>query len=386
MQSIPKPDWQPRAESTLQNQLQTYDQMRRDCPVAHDADGNWTLFRHADVMRTLLDHQSFSNNVSRHISVPNGMDQPEHSLYRRLIEPYFSPAQVAAFAPVCRDIAQQLAEQQLSGRDQVELMQQFARPFAARLQCAFMGWPPELAGQLLNWLERNQNAVRQQDRSALAGLAAEFNQLTAAQIEQRRTQKTAPDADVTSKLMHEQVNGRQLSQDEITSILRNWTAGEVGTIAAAIGIIAEFLATHPQLQQQLRNDPQQLWYANDEILRLHNPLLENRRRTTCPVRVGERELPAGASLSLNWVAANRDPEAFEQADKFSWERKPGKNLLYGAGIHVCPGAGLARMELVTAIDVLLRNCSKLQLPAQPPPVQARYPASGYASLHLQLHA
>ena len=382
MQTTPKPDWQPRGESTLQNQLQTYDQMRRDCPVARDADGRWTLFRHADVMRVLLDHQSFSNNVSRHVSVPNGMDQPEHSLYRPLIEPYFSHERVEAFAPVCREIAQQLAEQQLAGKDQVELMQQFARPFAARLQCAFMGWPQELAGQLLSWLERNQNAVRQQDREKLSQLAAEFNRLTSEQIDLRRKQSPEQDTDVTTELMHEQVNGRPLELAEITSILRNWTAGEVGTIAAAIGIIAHFLATRPQLQQQLRSNPQLLWYANDEILRLHNPLLENRRRTTCPVRIGQRDIEQNASLSLNWVAANRDPRVFDQADKFSWERDPGNNLLYGAGIHVCPGAGLARMELVTAIDAVLQHCSSLQLQPEQTPIYARYPASGFASLHL----
>ena len=75
MTDATQPDWDPRAESVLQNQRQAYDKMRQSCPVARSSDGQWTLFRHADVMRVLEDHQSFSNQVSQHISVPNGMDR-----------------------------------------------------------------------------------------------------------------------------------------------------------------------------------------------------------------------------------------------------------------------------------------------------------------------
>lgn len=373
-------DWQPRAEQVLQNQRKAYDQMLRQCPVAKTGDNHWTLFRHADVLQTLHDHQSFSNQVSQHISVPNGMDPPEHSAYRSLIEPYFTAERIAWFAPVCRQIAREVIAENLQA-DAVDVMKKFARPFAARLQCAFMGWPQELSNDLLNWLDRNQAATLAQDRQLLAELATEFNQLTQTQIQLRREQ---PTADITTELINAQINGRPLNHDEITSILRNWTAGEVGTIAAAIGIICHYLACHPTLQQQLRKTPDKLWYANDEILRMHNPLLENRRRTTCPVQIGDTQIPEGANLTLNWVAANRDPAVFEQADKFSWERNPEHNLLYGAGIHVCPGAALSRMELVTAIEELL-NCShNLQLVPNHCPVYARYPATGYAKLCTRL--
>lgn len=384
MQTNTKHDWQPHSEEVLHNQRQAYDQMRRQCPVARHADRQWTIFRHQDVMQVLLEHEKFSNQVSRHISVPNGTDPPQHTGFRRLIEPFFTAERVAWFAPVCREIATDLASNKLQA-DATELMKHFARPFAARLQCAFMGWPQQLSHNLLDWLDRNQAATLQQDRQLLADLAEEFNQFTGAQIQQRREQKAASNSDITSELMHAKIDGRPLSQEEITSILRNWTAGEVSTIAAAIGIIAHYLACHPHLQQQLRQTPDKLWYANDEILRMHNPLLENRRRTTCPVQLGERQIEQDSILTINWVAANRDPLVFEQADKFSWERDPAQNLLYGAGIHVCPGAPLARMELVTAIEVLLAHSSNLQLVPNQCPVYARYPASGYAKLHVRLH-
>lgn len=192
-------------------------------------------------------------------------------------------------------------------------------------------------------------------------------------------------ADITSELMQEQVNGRGLTDAEIASILRNWTVGEVGTLASAIGILAHYLAGDATLQQQLREQPQRLYYANDEIQRMHNPLLENRRRATCPVELGGRKIGQDERVYLNWVAANRDPAVFAQPDQFSWERNEQDNLLYGAGIHVCPGAPMARMELVEVMDSLLQHSSKLQLAADKTPVLAHYPATGYAELWVTLN-
>ena len=88
-----RPDWNPTDASVLRDQPAAYDDMRRRCPVARSEQLGWSLFRHEDVTRVLLDHETFSNQVSRHRSVPNGMDPPEHTAYRRAIEPYFTAEQ-----------------------------------------------------------------------------------------------------------------------------------------------------------------------------------------------------------------------------------------------------------------------------------------------------
>lgn len=372
-------DWDIRDQAVQADQRAAYDRMREQCPVARDAEGHWTLFRHADIRRVLLDHASFSNSASRYISVPNGMDPPEHTPFRRLIEPYFNPQRVAWFKPLCRGIADSLTAS-LQGQQQVELMADFALPFALRAQCAFMGWPQDLQQPLLDWLQQSQAASRTQDRPALAHLAQVFTELVAEQLAQRRQAGKDQPADITHELMQQQVEGRPLTDAEISSILRNWTVGEVGTLAAAIGIIVEYLAGDTELQQQLREQPDQLYYANDEIQRMHNPLLENRRRATCPMQLGGRAIEADERVTLNWVAANRDPQVFAEPERFRWDRNPADNLLYGAGIHVCPGAPMARMELVEAIDSLLQHSSNLQLAPDKAPVLAQYPVTGYAQL------
>lgn len=384
MPNQPKEDWNPQQGDTLQNQRPAYDHMREHCPVAYSHYFQWSLFRHQDVSRVLQDHASFSSRVSNNVSVPNGMDLPEHSAYRALIDPYFSPGRMAAFKPQCQAIAAELTEPLATQIRPFDIMTSVGVPFALRIQCAFMGWPASLQDRLQDWTQRNNRAVRERDRSALKDYADEFEALIKEQLDARRTDQQQDEPDLTAQLMQEQVNGQRLDDRQIASILRNWTVGEVGTIAASIGIIMHHLACHPDLQQQLREKPEGLWYANDEILRLHNPLTDNRRRTTCPVDINGRPIPAEQRITINWVAANRDPAVFEQADQFRWDRDPTKNLLYGAGIHVCPGAPLARMELVIIIRSILQNTGLLTLATDPIP--ASYPMSGYAKVLIQTAA
>lgn len=159
--------------------------------------------------------------------------------------------------------------------------------------------------------------------------------------------------------------------------------GELGTIAASIGIIADYLARHPEVQTRLRHEPKSIRAANDEILRIHAPLIANRRTPTCPVRLGNKRIQAGERLTLIWASANRDEQIFDDPDEFRLDRNPDLNLLYGAGIHVCPGAPLARLELELMTRTLLAQTKHIQTEdKQPPP--AVYPAGGYRSVLLTL--
>ena len=135
MNDQPAPDWDPKSNEALRDQRATYDDLRRRCPVAHSEFLGWSLFRHEDVTRALNDHETFSNVVSQHLTVPNGMDPPEHTAYRRLIDPYFSPERMTAFEPVCRAIVVKLI-QEISARGAVEFMADAALPFAEQVQCA----------------------------------------------------------------------------------------------------------------------------------------------------------------------------------------------------------------------------------------------------------
>lgn len=376
-------DWDPKSAAVLRDQRAAFDEMRERCPVAYSDLLGWSLFRHEDVVRVLNDPDTFSSVVSRNLSVPNGMDPPEHGSYRRVIEHYFAPQAMQAFEPQCSSIAADLVRS-LYGRMELELLDDFAHPFAVRVQCAFLGWPASMHEPLRLWAQKNHAATFVEDRQAMTEIAHEFSGYVTELLQVRRAAGIQSNQDVTASLTSQQVKGRPLNDEEIISILRNWTVGEISTIAAAIGVVAQYLAEHIDLQQQVRTQPALLPDAIEEILRLYGPLLANRRVTTRAVEIGGRTIGAGERISLNWVAANRDGRAFADPQSFRLDRDASANLLYGAGIHLCPGAPLARMELRVAAQALLDGTIRIEPIAQRPPSTAVYPASGFATLPLHI--
>lgn len=383
MNPVRSQDWDPKSAAVLRDQRAACDGMRERCPVAYSDLLGWSLFRHEDVVRVLNDPETFSSVVSRNLSVPNGMDLPEHGQYRGIIERYFAPQAMQAFEPQCRSIAADLMRS-LCGRVALELMADFSYPFAVRVQCAFLGWPTRMHEPLLLWAQKNHAATLAQDRPAMADIAREFSGYVVGLLQTRRDAGTQGNQDVIGSLTSQQVKGRPLNDDEIISILRNWTVGEISTIAAAVGVVAQYLAEYADLQRHLREQPALLPDAIEEILRLFGPLLANRRVTTSAVEIGGRTIEAGERISLNWVAANRDGKAFTDPQSFRVERDASANLLWGAGIHVCPGAPLARMELRVAVQALLDGTTDIDPIAQRPPTSAVYPASGFATLPMHI--
>lgn len=371
-------DWNPRSDAVQRDPLGAYDRMRETCAIAYSDPLGWSLFRYDDVLHVLRNPAVFSNEVSRHISVPNGMDPPRHTIYRRLIEPYFSQTHMAAFEPICRAVADELLDSVRSDRT-VECMNRVATHFAVRAQCAFLDWPRSLHEVLRTWMLENQAAVFAENREKLARLAREFSSAIRSIVHGRSDTAN----DITARLMREQVHGRPLEEDELVSILRNWTAGEVGTLSAAVGILLRYLAEHPGLQQRLRDEPHRLPYAIDEILRIEGPLISNRRVNIQPVEFHGRRIAKGQRITIIWPAANRDARVFDEPISFRWDRDQSKNLLYGAGIHVCPGAPLARLELRVLLEQLLSATDRLDLTADPPR-PANYPVGGYACIPLSI--
>ncbi len=381
MYTKPQPDWDPRNEAILEDQIAGYDAMRKKCPIAHSDYLGWSLFRHADVVRVLNDHTTFSNAASSFLSVPNGMDPPQHTGYRQIVDTYFTQPYIDAFAPACREIARRLV-QRLPRAVEVDFMADFAQDFSLEIQSAFLGWPARLHEPLQQWIQKNRRSTLARDRDAMAAIAFEFDGYIREMLSVRREAGDRAPDDITTRLLSDRIDGRLLTDDEIVSILRNWTVGELSTIAACVGILAHYLAANPPIQALLRSDMSLLPGANDEILRMHAPLIANRRVTTVPVEIGGKQLNAGERVTVIWASANRDEEVFGDPDEFRLDRDPSLNLLYGAGVHVCPGAPLARLELTVVMEELLRGSTLLSIPPGTQAKNAVYPASGFSVLPL----
>jgi cytochrome P450 len=365
----------------LADQLGTYDRQRAACAVARSPRGV-TLFRHADVVAAARDPQTFSSAVSSRRAVPNGMDPPEHSPWRALVDSFFAPAQIAALEPRVRAIADAVVAVLPRGTV-VDAVGEIGTPFAVRAQTAWLGWQG-IEDELLAWMADNHAATRSGDTARNAAVAAAFDEIIRRQLRRRRALGSAAPSDPTTALLAATLDGQPLDEADIVSILRNWTAGDLASMAAALGVVVWFLATHPQVQQHLREQPEGLAAAIDEMLRIDDPFLVNRRVTTRAVRIGEHELAAGTRIYLNWTSANRDEAVFGDPQAYRPERNAPHNLVYGAGIHACPGRPLATMELVVALQALLQASPNIEPAPEAAPERECYPLGGWRRVPVRL--
>jgi len=377
-------DWDPHGEAVTADQRAAYDELRERCPVARDAAGTWTLLRHAEVLAAAEDAATFSSKVSSHLALPNSLDGEEHRAFRALIDRYLTPERVAGQEAQCRAHARALVAALPRG-ERVKVVTGFGSRFAVRAQSTWLGWPAHLEDELLDWMGDNHAAARSGDRARLADVADRFDALVRGLIRQRRPRLDAGEAprDVTAELAADTTLGRPLAEAEIVSILRNWTAGDLGSLAASIGVIVYHLADHPGVQDALRaaalaGDDAALEAGIEEILRIDDPFVSNRRVTTCPVTVDEREIPAGARVLLNWTAANRDPRAFGDPDAYAPDANAARNLVFGAGPHVCPGRDLTLMELRCIIGELLVATTRIDHHPEEDAVRETPPVGGWA--------
>lgn len=389
-------DWDLRSEEVQKDQVAAYDAMRRRCPVAHDEFMGYSVFKNADVQHVLDHPEIYSNVVStRHIAVPNGMDAPVHTAFRAINDKYFTPERLEKFAPVIREAVQGLIADLPRG-EEVDVMQGFGQAYAMRVQNSFMGWPACLEQPLTEWIEKNRVATLRRDREEIAKVALEFDGYIRQLLDERREDAAAgKPKDVTAELLTDIVDlpgeePRTMTDEEIVSLIRNWTVGELSTVSATVGVFVNFLARNRAEQDRLRasltdgnalDDRSEIALAVEEIMRLEDTLVTNRRVTTRDTELGGRTLPAGSRVTINWASANRDEDAFEDALTYNPHRDQSRNLVYGDGIHVCPGAPLARLELRILLEELLRGTESIEIADEsekPATVNAVYPVSGYS--------
>jgi len=124
--------------------------------------------------------------------------------------------------------------------------------------------------------------------------------------------------------------------------------------------------------------------AIDEMLRIDDPFLVIRRVTTIETQVGGFALERGTRVYLNWTSANRDEAVFGDAEAYRPRENAPRNLVYGTGIHVCPGRRLATLELVVAVQTLLSETTRIELAADAVPVRETYPLGGWRRLPVRL--
>jgi cytochrome P450 len=286
-------------------------------------------------------------------------EPPEHTRLRRLVVGAFSRGHVERL----RRRVQELAAGLLDGVDPggFDVVGEFAEPLPVLVIAELLGVDPALAPQLRSW---SQDIVRMYEvapsravEEAACRSAAEF---AAVVRELARRRAAEPAGDLVSDLVAAQDGEARLSEDEVvaSAVLLLNAGHEASVNVFGNGLVA-------LLRQGRRPDPSQVASCVEEMLRFDSALQLFERTATAPVQVGDLTLEPGEKVAALLGAGNRDPAVFEDPDTFRPDRDPNPHLAFGAGLHFCVGAPLARMELVESLGLLLRRMPDLALVGEP---------------------
>ncbi len=348
--------------------------------TSRDAAQRLVFNRHADVVAIAHNRELFSNSVSRFRQVPNGLDGDEHLEFRGLIDQFFTPTRIAALEPGLSQIASEIVRDLAA--NEFDAVTDLGVRFAVHGTSAWLGWPEQLAEMLTSWVSQHRAAIISADLNQTAVVAAEFDAIIADLLSVRRA---GDFTDVTAELMTlRTTDGELLSDADITSILRNWTGGDLSSVARCIGVVVAWLAEHVDHQEAFAaaSDPE-LEAAIDEILRLNDPFVSNRRTAKEATEVAGCPVAAGEQVVLNWRNANLDPGVFAGPEEFNPAANRSQNLVYGTGVHVCPGRGLATTELRLVVRALLA-AGKIEFSNRQVQTEVE-PFAGYWSVPVRLN-
>ncbi len=383
-------DWDPVGPAASADPMAVQAELRERCPVAWTSSiggGFWALTRWDDVASAARDTSTFSNagnpRFGGTLSPPIEVDRPEHTVWRRLIAPYFSRQRVADLEPVARRSVAELLEPLLSaGRGDVA--EHVSYPLPARVLCGLLLIPDEDAAQIKKWSEQVFQAMEERDNdpSALADAEAKLQKYGRDLIEPRRAMDLDPDRDLVTGLITNRVEGRNLTTDEVVAMIRLLLSAGHNSTTSSLGICFLRVAEDPELQNRLRATPELIPRAIDEFLRHESPVMATKRFAKQGVEIGGRSIRRGEEVFLVWGSANRDPRHYADAADCLIDRDASDHMAFGRGIHRCVGMPLAMMEIRVALEELLRSTRSIELDGEV--IRTNWERFGVSSLPLLL--
>ncbi|MEI8321794.1 MAG: cytochrome P450 [Actinomycetes bacterium] len=317
------------------------------------------------------------------------VDPPLHSIHRRIVSRWFTPAVLESREPQVREIAKGLISQFAVGGN-IEILDAFAGPFPATVVADTIGIPQEHRTLFLDWKEEVIGNPDAQGSRVTSDRYRKIRSLFLDFIEERRGK---PQNDMITTLVEARgFDDQPLDNTAILGILMLFLGGGQETTAKAITSGLRLLGERPHLQEALRATPEMIPAFVEEVLRYEPPVRGIFRLAVRDTTVDDTPIPEGALLQILWASGNRDDSIFPDADQFQPDRTINKHLdkpilTFGHGIHLCPGAPLARLQLRVAFEELLRSFSHIALS---PKNEFRYFKSqilrGLSSLHLEMKA
>ncbi|MGW3631503.1 cytochrome P450 [Streptomyces sp. NPDC005122] len=372
------------------NPYPLYEELR-ETPVYHDADGPYVVSKYYDIQSLLHDPRvsSDARNLKETAGDPLGdteeesalppaflrLDPPEHDRLRRMTNrpfgPPHSPRRVHEMHGELADIVSGLIDG-IGDPERIDLVDQFSYPFPVTVICRLLGVPREDEPRFHTWadvLAASLDPVPGADAGERAKVSnnarTELGMYLAGLIEERRKK---PGEDMLSQLATAHgPDGAMTTMEVMSTAALLLIAGHETTVNLITNGMLTLLR-NPGILQRLREDPKLAVPVVEELLRFEPPVqLLPQRSTLADIEVRGVTIPKGSSLWLVLAAGNRDPDRFENPDRFDPDREDIQHLGFGSGIHSCFGAPLARLEAQLALGELARRLENPRLVEDPPP-------------------
>jgi cytochrome P450 len=346
-----------------------WDELRRSCPIAHSDryGGAWLPTRHDDVASIAYDTENFTSRtvvVTNHrppdlsprgIAPPISSDPPFHQGARRLLLPAFSPKAITHLEPITRAYCEELVAA-LKGQELVDAAEGYAQHIPVRVISTMLGFPAEDADLFRGFVHHALEDVTLPLEQRIAGMQELFAYLNN-QVEDHIEH---PRDDLTSYLLQAEMDGQRIDTMHVAGTIALLLLAGIDTTWSAIGASLWHLAGHPHDRQRLVSQPELLPTAIEEFLRAYAPVTMA-RLVKHDMEWNGCRMKADDWILLSFPSANRDPDAFDDADEVVIDRQINRHAAFGLGIHRCVGSHLARMELRVALEVWLQAFPSFEL-------------------------
>jgi cytochrome P450 len=361
-------------------------QLRAECPVHWSSRvseypneaGFWSVTRPDDIHAVSRDWRTYSSEVGGVTAVTEGfplellqamfigMDPPKHDRLKMLFQSGFTPKRIAAHEPAIRRIVTDVLGR-LEGRELCDLVSDVAQPTVSRVIGSFMGIPPEDDAR---WAALMNSALGAGDpdlnpggvESVATNDIPEIFERCRRMIAERREH---PTDDLTSVLVHAEIEGQKLEEHEIVMGFFLLVAAGNDSTKATYCSGMRALMEHPDQRQVLIDDPSLVSSAVEESLRMFPAFAHFRRTATCDTELAGQPIRKGDKVVMWYVSSNRDQTLYEDPDRFDVRRNPEHQAFGAGGRHFCLGTALARLELRVLFEETLARFPRMELAGGP---------------------
>jgi unspecific monooxygenase len=367
----------PRDPAFVQNPYPAYDRMREEGPLFYWKDYGFLCSARHETVNAILRDRRFSSELPEDLAPETpphlqafyaferrsilAIEPPSHTRIRSLLTKAFTPRRIAEMAPQVQALSRDLMADFPAGA--FDLLPAFAEVIPVTVICRLLGVPEDMAPQLLAWSHdmvaiyqaRRDRALEERTEAATVAFMDYIRRFVA-------KRRKAPKEDLISELIAARDEGEKLTEDElITTCILLLNAGHEATVHGIANGIKTLLETGVRFGADARENLAII----EETIRFDPPLHMFTRYAQAPLTVAGHSFKRGEQVGLLLAAANRDPSVFDEPSAFHPVRNNARQLAFGAGLHFCIGAPLARMEMLNALPILFATCPDLALEAQP---------------------